>query len=238
MYRGAHIMTKGLIRVIARISAVLVLSALAGVRPGIAAADLSSMVRFDIAPQQLPSALLKYSQQSGVQVTSSGDLIEGKTSAGLVGTFQARGALEQLLMGTELGYVVIDPNTIAIRPIAGHKPSTALSSGEARATGEASNKDDQKAKGPFWDRFRLAQMDQGKAASDTSVEKQDEQASRKTLVQLEEVIVTGSRIPTLAGQGAQDVKIYTREKIEQSGQTTVANFLNTLPDVSIAVTEN
>ena len=66
-------MTKGLIRVIERISVVLVLSLLAGVRPGIAAADLSSMVRFDIAPQQLPSALLKYSQQSGVQVTSSGD---------------------------------------------------------------------------------------------------------------------------------------------------------------------
>ena len=49
-------MTKGLIRVIDRISVVLVLSLLAGVRPGIAAADLSSMVKFDIPPQPLPSA--------------------------------------------------------------------------------------------------------------------------------------------------------------------------------------
>jgi len=82
------------------------------------------------------------------------------------------------------------------------------------------------------DGFRVAQVDQGKAASDTSVEKQAEQASRKTLVQLEEVIVTGSRIPEVAGQRVQPVRSYTREDIERSGQTTVFDFLSNLPDVS------
>lgn len=48
---------------------------------------------------------------------------------------------------------------------------------------------------------------------------------------LEEVLVTGSRIPLTAGEGAQGVKIYTREEIDQSGGTTLAEFLNTLPDV-------
>jgi len=38
-----------------------------------------------------------------------------------------------------------------------------LSSGGERATSEQSTKDDQKAKGSFWDRFRVAQVDQRKS---------------------------------------------------------------------------
>lgn len=55
---------------------------------------------------------------------------------------------------------------------------------------------------------------------------------------LEEVIVTGSRIPLPPDEGARDVKIYTRHDIDQSGTTTVSEFLNTLPDASLAINEN
>jgi iron complex outermembrane receptor protein len=78
-------------------------------------------------------------------------------------------------------------------------------------------------------------VDQGQSSSPSTVERQDEQASTKKPNQLEEVIVTGSRIPVAAGQQqAQPVRSYTREVIERSGQTTVADFLNTLPDVSLS----
>ena len=53
-----------------------------------------------------------------------------------------------------------------------------------------------------------------------------------------EVIVTGSRIPLAARERAQDVKIFTRADIDRSGQTTLTDFLNTIPDVSVASTEN
>jgi AraC family transcriptional regulator len=55
---------------------------------------------------------------------------------------------------------------------------------------------------------------------------------------LEEVIVTGSRIPLAAQERAQEVKIFTRADIDRSGQTTLTDFLNTIPDVSVASTEN
>ena len=55
---------------------------------------------------------------------------------------------------------------------------------------------------------------------------------------LEEVIVTGSRIPLAAQDRAQDVKIFTRADIDGSGQTTLTDFLNTVPAVSVASTEN
>jgi iron complex outermembrane receptor protein len=55
---------------------------------------------------------------------------------------------------------------------------------------------------------------------------------------LEEVVVTGSRIPVIANETPPDAKIYTREQIDRSGGTTISEFLNTLPDVSLSITEN
>jgi iron complex outermembrane recepter protein len=50
--------------------------------------------------------------------------------------------------------------------------------------------------------------------------------------QLGEVVVTGSRLFQQGG-GPQETKVYASEQIEQSGETTVTGFLNTLPSVSI-----
>src|SRR4051794_25008298 len=100
------ILRSRLIRTMSRAAIALVLCFVAGIRPGMAVADFLSESRFDIAPQQLPSALLKFSEQSGIQVTSPGNLIEGKESPGIVGTFDARGALDRLLAGTSLHYDV------------------------------------------------------------------------------------------------------------------------------------
>ena len=102
-----------------------------GLRPGIAAADLARTADFHIAPQPLPAALLEYSEQAAVQVTSPSAILEGKSTAGVVGSYPARNALERLLAGTDLSYDVINPNTVSIR-------LTATSSGEARAHLESS----------------------------------------------------------------------------------------------------
>src|SRR5215472_16017312 len=50
--------------------------------------------------------------------------------------------------------------------------------------------------------------------------------------------VVGSRLPSAEAQTAQDVHIYRLERIEQSGQSTVADFLATLPEVSLNSPEN
>src|SRR6266480_1220627 len=100
-----------------------------------------------------------------------------------------------------------------------------LPSGAERAKGDDSTNNDPKAKGSFWDRFRVAQVDQGKTTSNSSVEESAEEFQKKPKpVQLEEVVVTGSRIPVKANEGAQELKVYTRQQIERSGQTTTAGF--------------
>ena len=52
--------------------------------------------------------------------------------------------------------------------------------------------------------------------------------------QLGEVVVTGSRLAQQGG-GPQETKVYASEQIEQSGETTITGFLNTLPSVSISM---
>jgi len=54
----------------------------------------------------------------------------------------------------------------------------------------------------------------------------------------EQVVVTGSRIPQPQNEVPQEVKVYSREEIDESGGSTLAEFLNTLPDVSLSINEN
>ena len=55
--------------------------------------------------------------------------------------------------------------------------------------------------------------------------------------QLAEVIVTGTRLNLKQSEVPQEVNVYTRQQIEQSGQTNLSGFLNTLPEVSTSFTE-
>jgi hypothetical protein len=109
-----------LMRAAAALLIVLGLS-VAGIGPSMAAIDLTQQRQFDIAPQQLSSALLKFSAQSDIQVTVPGQLAEGKQSPGVVGKFNAGSALAILLKNTALHYDVVDGSTVVITGPAEHK---------------------------------------------------------------------------------------------------------------------
>lgn len=77
---------------------------------------LTRTAPFAIPAQPLPSALAQYSEQSGVQVTSSSDLIEKKPSTGVAGRTDAQTALKKILEGTDLTFEVIDSDSVIIVP--------------------------------------------------------------------------------------------------------------------------
>jgi outer membrane receptor for ferric coprogen and ferric-rhodotorulic acid len=83
--------------------------------PVCAAGGLAATANFDISPQRLPSAMLRYSEQSGVQVTSPAELLAGRDSPGVKGALSGQRALTQLLAGTGLEFEVVDDTTVAIR---------------------------------------------------------------------------------------------------------------------------
>src|SRR5215472_18535487 len=75
-------------------------------------------------------------------------------------------------------------------------------------------------------------------APDTTEPSNAQRKSEAATEKLKGLTVVGSRLPSAEAQTAQDVHIYDLPRIEQSGQTTIADFLATLPEVSLASPEN
>ena len=64
--------------------------------------------RYNIPAQPLSEALIEFGKQSGLQVTASSVLVEGKQAPSVSGTLSAEQALNQLLVGNDLRYEVND----------------------------------------------------------------------------------------------------------------------------------
>ena len=74
----------------------------------------------------------------------------------------------------------------------------------------------------------------GDAVTDASGQTKGSSSEKKpNAVQLEGMVVVGSRLSAAEAQTALDIYIYDHEPIEQSGQSTVAEFLGTLPKVTV-----
>ena len=79
-------------------------------------AELTGNVNFEISPQPLGAALLRYSEQAGVQIAFSDVIAKDRQSAGLRGTYSRSRALKMLLDGSGLSYRVTADRTVAIGP--------------------------------------------------------------------------------------------------------------------------
>jgi iron complex outermembrane receptor protein len=209
-----------------RVSLFLVL--VLAVRPGLGAMELGAQRHFDIPPQQLPSALLQFSEQSGIQVTSPGQLVEGKKSPGVVGTFSPAKALALLLKDTSLNFDVVDTNTVVIitasaaaaPKVSRHelqKVSSDTGGGAALSAGSGE--------------LRLAQAT---IATADAPAPNAALTAEATAPNLEEVIVTGSSIKQINGETALPVQIVKREEIERTGATTVEQLFRDIAAASSA----
>jgi iron complex outermembrane receptor protein len=157
---------------------------------------------FNVPAQSATTGIPEFARQAGIQILVSEPLVRGKRIAAITGSHSVQEALAILLKGTGLSARSKDGVTYTVTAA----PPAPTS--------------------------RNSNADEGQASSPSTVEKQDEQASKKKTAQLEEVIVTGSRIPTAAGQQTLPVLSYTREDMERAGQGTITEYLNTLPSVS------
>jgi iron complex outermembrane receptor protein len=184
----------------------------------------------NIPAEELGSALQTLAKDYDFQVLYRTEIVANLRTQGAVGTLTPDEALGKVLTGTGLTFRYLDDKTVTI--VSASAPSSSLtqttssgSSDDASTNREAGKKSSQD--------FRVAQVDQ-KVAGPSAVDKgkEEEAAYKKKSAGLEEIVVTGTRIPTEAGREVLPVRRYTREDIETSGQTTIADFLNTLPDVS------
>jgi len=180
-----------------------------------ARADLTSVVHFNIAQQPLATAMIQYAQQSGVQVSSSSDLLDGRATAGLNGSYAASEALRRLLAGTDLVFDVVDSNTIAIRLSVKSKPTSSTT-----AVGEQD------------DPVRLAQAER-ESPADVSTGAQSSPTSSENQPRLQEVIVTAQK----KSERLQDVPIpltvIDTEALANSGAGRLQDYYATVPGLSL-----
>ena len=196
--------------------------ALGALQPQIASADLTRTSEFNIAPQSLRDALLQYSRQSGVQVTSADAIIQPKNSFGVSGELDARKALEILLKGTDLSYEVIGANTVTIRSVPqrnGAFSTTATSTSTTSSSIRLVRAEEQAS---------AATGAASEAASAPRNESGTADAEASSPVVLQEVIVTGSHIRGVQSSSSP-VQSFDRNEIERGGFATLPEFIQSLP---------
>lgn len=195
---------------------VVALAVAGGIRPSLAAIDLGQQRQFDIAPQQLSSALLKFSAQSDIQVTVPGQLAEGKQSQGVVGKFNAGSALAILLKDTSLHYDVVDGSTVVIAGSADRK---------------AARNDYQKTSNPVptaatassSQEIRLAQATSTTAQAG-AVQNSTAASSPQPSENVNEIVVTGTSIKGLDAVSALPVTVLKAEDIARTGATSAEDL--------------
>ena len=201
-----------------------------GIQPSIAVTDTGRQVQFDIAPQPLPSALLKFSEQSGVQVTSPAELVEGKNSAGAVGTFNPSRALALLLTDTALQFDMIDANTAVIAGTGESKTARAefqRVSNRQGATAPLSQDPGSK--------LAQATPDPARTQSSRGLESTGAApfSSRgEDQTQFEEVVITGTSIKRINAETALPVQVLKRDDIDRTGSSTVEELFRQISAAS------
>ena len=207
---------------------------------GLAVADdVRASVRrpTNIPAQGLGPALQALAKDRNFQVVYVSEEVANVRTQGAVGEFTSEEALRQLLRGTRLSYRYLDEKTITILPTSTtSNPGTVPTSPDNAPGSNSSGDTQQEGKRSSSAGFRLAQVDQGQTSSPSTVKKQDEQASKKKPVQLEEMRVTLPEVLVIGSKSlnmdiersvddAQPYVIYERETIERSGAANVEEFL-------------
>ena len=72
------------------------------------------LVRFDIPAQPLPTALLAFGRQAGLQVTADAAATAGEQAPAVIGSFTATEALSRLLAGSGLTWRYVDSATVTL----------------------------------------------------------------------------------------------------------------------------
>lgn len=96
------------------LGAVSLLTLLA-VSPAAIAAPAEARIAFAIPAGPLESALTAYAQRANIQLLYTPDLVRGRHSAGLMGEYSARAALDRLLAGTSILVEETKPGVFVLR---------------------------------------------------------------------------------------------------------------------------
>lgn len=167
-------------------------------------ADAQAVTQWDLPGQSLAKSLRDIAAQSESNIIFDKRLVSGQQARPLKIKASAEEALSQVLEGTGLTYRQLDDKTVTIQ----------LASTDPRATTSAAYNSD--------GRIRLAQASQGEQAA-----RQPRTIEGRTLLDIEEIIVTGTNIRGIENNTAP-ITVLSREYIDATGYSTVTKLLESV----------
>jgi len=188
----------------------------------------------NVQPGELSEALEILARQCGVYVIYPSHQLKGMRTQGVSGTLEPRAAFQKLIDGTPLALKEDSSGAILIALPAPTAPkATSADSHSMSGDGTQARGKGEETRG-FWSRFRLAQAEassapEGEGGREGQRAGEAERASRKTAVQVEEIVVTGTRVRSASP--AAPVHTVTRDDIDQSGQGQIGDLVRSLPEV-------
>jgi outer membrane receptor protein involved in Fe transport len=224
-----------------RLSAVVAAVSLSVI--GLAVADdVRASIRkpTNIPAQPLGPALQTLAKDRNFQVVYVSEEINSAHTHGAVGEFTSEEALKALLSGTGLTFRYLDEKTVTVVPVS--SGTSAAPSSDETALPRAAREDSSVARNDaekggqnrsFWDRFRVAQVDQGSSSSSAAVEKKNEQASEKKPIQLEEVIVTAQKREERLMDVPASVSTISGERLALLQADTLSDVANFIPGLAV-----
>ncbi|MBS0418583.1 MAG: TonB-dependent receptor [Proteobacteria bacterium] len=171
------------------------------------AAAWADEVDLSIAAGMAPRALEQFSQQTQLQVLFRSEVVAAHATRAVHGHFAPAAALETLLAGSGLVFKFINNKTVVVDVPHANTKQAAEPRPPVSAPVPASAV-------AFGGDFGPPDWND-----------------------LDEVLITGSRRFRRSSEAIQEVDVYNRERIERSGATTLAGFLNTIPQTPLASTE-
>jgi iron complex outermembrane recepter protein len=187
--------------------------------PAWAQQSAQEQISVDIRAQPIGDALNELARQAGVQILFYSEIVEGLDAARLAGSFTTQAALERLLTGTPLRYEFINDKTVAIR------------SSRSGVT-DASRQTQSATHDPLPARFRLAQNPQSRAVTPAPAAESDARSALKQPVALEELVVTGTRVPGRYFTEVSPVAVATAEEIKFQGAVNLEAVIRDIPSAA------
>ena len=191
------------------------LAFLCATHPAIAS-DSVGQSRLKIKAQPLTSALLDFSEQTGLQIGFAAYLVNGKETQGVEDIDDPAVLLDQLLANTGLRYQFVNRKTVVIRTAA-----------SAREAGRRVSRNFQPVRELIMTAQPQEQTGQVEQQSDDGGDDTDEDADEDSPLELQSQVVTGSRL--IGGDPSARVYSFTAEEIAKRGVSNLEEFFRTVP---------
>lgn len=202
--------------------------------PAIAAAIRKPI---NIPPQELALALQTLAKDRDFQIVCRADLVKGLRSTAVSGELTPYEALSQLLNGTGLTYRALDDQTITIVPIAAAPASssreTSANASQA-ATRDTPDAQEAQKNSSFWDRFRLAQVDQGATSRAVAPATSSSSDAGQAGATLEQVVVTAQKREERLQEVPVPVTAISASTLVESNQSRLQDYYTRIPGLDLS----